>query len=619
MSIVIKENILTEDSPRTSQPAAMTVILYPHQLSAVAAMLEFEEKKHVIVDISTAHIYDNSFINNYVFNDIFKAHRLEISSAILNDNVGYGKTITILALISTNRIPTNTNIILTQCNMECRFTVPVDRICPSNIIIVPEHLTIQWIGELSKTHLTWISITSDMELVQACGSCQVELIDTADYHGTYVIIDDQLYYLDKIILTNLFKSTQAILTTESMFKKILLAMKQCDYCIFARVIMDDIPIVNELYYAGIFTWIVSATKVKFNFNNDVSSRSKYTYLKNSICYVEHSIKLPKPQFYVIPTALTRIINGIRDYIPDTAMRMINAGNMKEAITYLNCGMDTHENIVQVINRSNITTLGNLNMELEYTKSLHIPDTEKQQRIKTIKDKISNITSIISHIDAKVKEMIKEDCYICAEPYDTPVIVTCCNNMYCLKCLMQSLEQAQGKCPMCRTIVTEETYTLINSNPESIITVKTPFSKMGKLRILNNLIDHIFCSPDAKVIICSDYDDTFKNIILKQKSLVVSKLSGSAAQVNSILTDFENGQINILFLNSSQYGAGLNIPFTTHIILFHKMADNTETQVIGRAQRLGRTIPLKIIYLRDSNEPIVANAISIAEESDLAKL
>ena len=52
----------------------------------------------------------------------------------------------------------------------------------------------------------------------------------------------------------------------------------------------------------------------------------------------------------------------------------------------------------------------------------------------------------------------------------------------------------------------------------------------------------------------------------------------------------------------QYGSAcLNLETTTAIIFYHKMGDPMTKQVIGRAQRPGRTSPLNIWRLCYDNE------------------
>jgi SNF2 family DNA or RNA helicase len=66
-------------------------------------------------------------------------------------------------------------------------------------------------------------------------------------------------------------------------------------------------------------------------------------------------------------------------------------------------------------------------------------------------------------------------------------------------------------------------------------------------------------------------------------------------------------LNMLFVNARSFGSGLNLENTTDIIMFHKLDSELEKQVIGRAQRFGRSEPLNIWYLLHENEMVTAAA------------
>ena len=55
------------------------------------------------------------------------------------------------------------------------------------------------------------------------------------------------------------------------------------------------------------------------------------------------------------------------------------------------------------------------------------------------------------------------------------------------------------------------------------------------------------------------------------------------------------------LNAVNYGSGLNLQSATDIIIYHELNNELETQVIGRAQRLGRKEGLNVYYLFHENE------------------
>ena len=60
--------------------------------------------------------------------------------------------------------------------------------------------------------------------------------------------------------------------------------------------------------------------------------------------------------------------------------------------------------------------------------------------------------------------------------------------------------------------------------------------------------------------------------------------------------FARREAPVLLLNASHYGAGLNLEAASHVVLMHRMDADLETQVVGRAQRLGRTAPLRVVRL-----------------------
>jgi len=60
--------------------------------------------------------------------------------------------------------------------------------------------------------------------------------------------------------------------------------------------------------------------------------------------------------------------------------------------------------------------------------------------------------------------------------------------------------------------------------------------------------------------------------------------------------FKDGKLKVIFLNSSFDGAGLNLQEATDIILYHDMPPHTQSQIIGRANRIGRQLPLHVHHL-----------------------
>jgi SNF2 family DNA or RNA helicase len=111
------------------------------------------------------------------------------------------------------------------------------------------------------------------------------------------------------------------------------------------------------------------------------------------------------------------------------------------------------------------------------------------------------------------------------------------------------------------------------------------------------------SATSKVLIFSSYDMSFHCIsnVLKKAGMEFRCLKGNEQHIRAIVKRYREQDLNVLFINAKNSGSGLNLENTTDIILFHKMDTEIEKQVIGRAQRFGRTAPLRLWYLLHENE------------------
>lgn len=108
----------------------------------------------------------------------------------------------------------------------------------------------------------------------------------------------------------------------------------------------------------------------------------------------------------------------------------------------------------------------------------------------------------------------------------------------------------------------------------------------------------------KYIIFSDFYNTFRYVkdLLDKKKMKYMELDGGQIEtIDKSVKEYREGDTQILLSNSTFFGCGLNMEFTTDIIFMHKMEKGTEKQVIGRAQRPGRTNKLKIHYIYYNNE------------------
>ena len=113
-----------------------------------------------------------------------------------------------------------------------------------------------------------------------------------------------------------------------------------------------------------------------------------------------------------------------------------------------------------------------------------------------------------------------------------------------------------------------------------------------------LIQLISEKKDGKFIVYSSSDETFSKIKMEfiQNEIRYTEVKGSINTVNRNLERFRAGEIQVVFINSRHNAAGIDLVEATDIILYHEMNMTTTTQIVGRGNRIGRTIPLNVHYL-----------------------
>ena len=112
------------------------------------------------------------------------------------------------------------------------------------------------------------------------------------------------------------------------------------------------------------------------------------------------------------------------------------------------------------------------------------------------------------------------------------------------------------------------------------------------------------NKDDNILVFSEYCSNFKklnDIFIKFNGENLVLLKGSTYVIDKIIKNYRNKKIHSLYLNASYNGSGLNLENTDIVIMMHKMSQDLENQIIGRAQRIGRIKQLKVFRLITSNE------------------
>jgi SWI/SNF-related matrix-associated actin-dependent regulator of chromatin subfamily A3 len=240
---------------------------------------------------------------------------------------------------------------------------------------------------------------------------------------------------------------------------------------------------------------------------------------------------------------------------------------------------------------------NFKQTIEYSS-----ESAKQRALEQLEDKMARLQSRIDAIESRLKNVVDESCPICFCEITSPSLTPCCRNLFCFGCICASLKQ-RHTCPLCREIISDiHAIQVLNdgsapTEDKPIEEKNVPLSKAETLR------DFLLKNPEARVLMFSGYDATFDSLtsMLVNEGITHATLNGTNARISRLIKDFEKGKYRVLFLNAKNMGAGLNIRPATHVVLYHRMAIETQNQIIGRAVRLGRTEPLTVVHLLHGNE------------------
>lgn len=536
------------------QPSTMKIKLFPHQLASIYQMEKFEIDNKIVKD-------------NYI-----KETKIGVNA----DLVGFGKTASMIGLIVRDKmewdielpfvfetISTHSRGLIKNYSTK-RFTK-----LPTTLILVSQSIIGQWEKELKETELkvSCIKTRKDLENVSA-------------------------------------EEFDVILVTPTMYNTLTTIYK--DYA-WKRFIFDEpghmkIVGMNELY--ANFYWLVTSTpnsivtlyrNCKKNFIKDIISHCyrdfEYHFgdiiLRNDPEFVRASFEMP-PVNYFTHECYQPMFNAIQNYVHPRIRTMIEAGNIEGAI--MNLGGQSTDNIIELVKNKKQEEL----ISIDYRIELYTMRND-QATLEIWKTKRDHILEQIKDIDDKFKNMLEDNCVICYDTLDKPILEPNCQNLFCGKCFLDWIKM-KNTCPMCRSVIDITKLIYIDTNTES--TKNVIVKEEQKLTKTDKIVDIIKKNMSGKFLIFSEYDDTFYPISqsLKDNNIKFLQIKGNIKTREKTIDLFKHGMVPVIFLNSNFNAAGINLQETTDIILYHDMDQNTKDQIIGRAARVGRTFELNVHYL-----------------------
>ena len=121
---------------------------------------------------------------------------------------------------------------------------------------------------------------------------------------------------------------------------------------------------------------------------------------------------------------------------------------------------------------------------------------------------------------------------------------------------------------------------------------------------DEFIENMESDKKSKWLIFNDNGNVlvrYQELLMKHEIKAVMLDGGNHKLIEKTLKNYKEGEVQVLLLNSMIEGAGMNLENTTHLLFMHKTEEKFIEQVMGRAQRYGRTNSLNVIKLFNKNE------------------
>ena len=537
---------------------------------------------------------------------------------VLADSVGSGKSYVMLALITANKYPRtsfNRVNVYGQNKLYVEYSHNRGHRCNVNIIVCSFGLVNQWVSYISNfgssemyTYYV-INRKSNMD-----GFKELEFNEDCP---TIIVVASSMYYLLAEYLGNRNISVTRVIFDEADSAQTPKAggIQAMYYWLMTASYNNILNPINS-YDNTMHTGITKNTFLR-NIFCDLQKTLPYIdkmnllsrlVVKNNDEFVKRSFMLPTPRarYILCSDPIAAMLNGVTQN--NAIIRAINAGDMETAIGVLdksNKGSEAH--IMELVMSDLEKDLHNCVQTVQYTEQLIMSNEEhKRERLNQLRRDEEQIRNKIELLTNRIKE--STHCLICYTEPCMRSITKCCKNTFCFECICKWLSY-KNVCPLCKATInpTDDLMVLTNDSDHDDSEEDSSVEQMlNKYDTLASLLSHIKQSnPNAKILIFSEYDRTFDriaNIIEVKLKLKYGMLKGPGLMKNmDKYRKTGSHSLDILMINSSAYGSGMNLENTTDVILFHHFNKQIEHQVIGRAQRPGRSNSLNVWYLLNESE------------------
>ena len=570
------------DGAVSDQPSQITRKLFPHQLKSLGDMERFERKE--LVDLSYAHPNPSRPYARYSqygghINIDLNRRSLKRMFGLQADPVGYGKTLSVVALIARDNMEWNmeTPYILSRTvdsgMMSWTYQTTLKRV-NTTIVLASLSCIDQWEKEFAHAPSIKVFVVKTKKKVDRC---------------------------TEYLQSNNSSNCDVVLASPSMFKNLMQKNKNVAWKRFVFDEPANLKIPKMPTVVAGFTWFVCATPRSIIWNQGsnwigellkrCSTGLMLFTVRNPSKFVQQSFGMPET-IYMEYECYQPLAMGLRRVVPREILDRIEAGDIRGAIEYMGGSSSSKDNLVEVIRKKK-------QRDRDYIV-FHLNRAESASAKKHWGDRLAVIEEQITQLLATAEEDLNGSCPICLDDLCEPLMEPNCGKLFCGECLLRWLT-AHHTCPNCRQQVNGRELVHVRGQPGSPQEeTKEEPKPPTKIECMEKIFENRLAeNKDSKFILASQYSGGFDRIMrcLDRMEISYREISGHASTRKKIISQFNEGKIQVIFLGNLDSTAGVNLQAATDIIMYNNMSPAQRTQVIGRGNRVGRFGSLRVHTLK----------------------
>jgi hypothetical protein len=551
--------------------AAFDAHLFAHQRRAVDMMVDMETRDELVLSANES---------------------IEARVGFYTDPPGAGKTRGVIGLILRTAGETRASRADLKCDFTVREFIRVSRggamgnarPTRTTLVVVSASLVAQWERELKR------STTVAASLVVVRRVADTVSLGERFERGEPADPSEPPAEPDPLVVLVCSRRYDAVAT---MLQRVNVSMR--------RLVVDEARRLDGSFGATLqrdFLWLVSAAEEDAAAYDVVPCHSRcfWSTLRSLPRQYMSAVTVRTPDAALIYacaiafryyecTLDSRVASAVRDLVPAAVRERLDANDMQAALAHLGGGSD----LMTVVRRRAELDLDQVRIDIRRAEHvLSIAPTRQSviDQLSALRAKEERILRDVAVAEERFRDALREQCAICHDEMDRPVLLTCCQTIYCGACILTWIH-ARGRCPMCRS-------SSLRVEPIDDGT-RRDASAAPRARTKAQILQAIVAEASGGVIVYSAHVDGLAtaHTALAEAGVTVGFIKGMSTTRDKRLVEFASGKIKVLLLDAQVNSAGLDLLALTDVVLYHDMSSDMKTQIVGRGRRINRVTPMTV--------------------------